>query len=323
MTDKRKRYIDVDTLEALAEHGLQRIAIAIGVFDGVHKGHQLLIRELVKMAKENDAVPVAFTFNPHPRAVLHPDAAPPLLMPHSKKVELLHKYGVKAVVSMAFSKKLASLTPEMFIKTCLLSPKLKLCGICVGKNWKFGAGGKGGTELLEKFADEGHFKFKSVRELVIDNQLVSSTSVRKAVSAGLLDEAEKMLGRPYSLTGEVEAGNKLAASELSCPTANIKVLHGAMPPNGVYAGFTICGGKRFKSAVAIGLSPTFGPINRHPRIESHIFDFSEDIYGRDIEIELIKYLREERCFSSVEHLKQQIEKDLREIKKILEDKKYE
>lgn len=316
MTDRK--YINVASIDDLAEKGIKQIAVAIGVFDGVHTGHQLLIKKLVEMAKDLKAVPVAMTFHPHPREILRPDSPPVLLIPPEKKVELLHKYGAEAVVTVPFTKELSLMSGQGFMDKYLLGSNVRLCGICVGSKWKFGAGASSGVDFLKKTAYEKGFRFEGVGELIIDGKPVSSTQIRKAISGGRLDEAQKMLGRHYSLSGEVESGHRIAGEKLECPTANLKITYGVIPPNGVYAGMAMYEGKKYPAALAVGVSPTLTPLSeRHQRIEAHLIDFHGDIYGRHLEVEFFRYMREERCFSSVEELKNQIKEDVKHIKSLM------
>ncbi len=324
MTNEKNLHINVSSLGALAKHGIKKATVAIGVFDGVHKGHQLLLKKLVKMAKKDNATPVAMTFYPHPKSVLRPETHPGLLFSPHKKVELLHEYGGKAVVTIPFTKDFAALSPQEFIEECLLAPQVEIAGICVGSNWRFGSEGKGDTRTLKDFAARGHFDFESLEELIIDGETVSSTLIRRAVSSGLLKKAEKLLGRPYSISGEVERGKMIAGSTLSHPTANIKTSCGIIPPNGVYAGWTELEGKKYPTAIAVGVSPTFNYSDSDlPRVEAHLIDFHGDIYGKQIETFFVDYLREERCYAKPEDLKLQINEDVENIKNMLKGKKYE
>jgi riboflavin kinase/FMN adenylyltransferase len=313
MTNKASA-VNVSSLDALAGHGINRVCLAIGVFDGVHCGHQLLLRRLLAMSKAHHAVPVAMTFFPHPRQVLQPQNAPSLLLPPEQKVILLHEFGMHGVVTVPFSREFAALPPEEFISDCLNSPRVEICGICVGEQWRFGAGGKGGSGLLRQFAFDGHFEFDAVAELAIDGNIVSSTNIRRAISSGLLEHAKVMLGRPYSLFGKVEKGFHLAGAELAHPTANIRMEYGILPPDGVYAAKAVIGGVKLAAAVNIGISPTYHRQDSARRVEVHILDFNRDLYGLPLEVELILYLREERCFSDTAGLKAQIELDVTAIK---------
>jgi len=313
----KSKQLNVSSLGELVENGIKRVSIAIGVFDGVHCGHQVLLKELVEMAKKNDSIPIAMTFYPHPRAILNPQNPPPLLISPAKRISLLHDYGMQAVVTLSFSKSFAEQSPENFIKSCLHSPNIKICGLCVGRDWRFGAKGAGKIDLLEKMAQKDGFDFAAVKELIRNNDVVSSTSIRRAIASGKLVEVSKMLGRHYSLTGIVEKGHHDATNDLNHPTANLSIQYGVLPPCGVYAARAFVNGKMRIAAVNIGFSPTYNrPGEKKIRIEAHFVDFSEDIYGQAVEVELLEYLREERCFFSPSDLKKQIKIDLQRIIKI-------
>jgi riboflavin kinase/FMN adenylyltransferase len=312
--------INVTSLDALAENGISRVCVAIGVFDGVHLGHQLLLKELVVMAEREQATPVALTFYPHPREILSPENPPPLLVPPWKRIELLHEYGANAVVTLSFSADFARQSPQEFIRNCLHSPRVEIKGICVGSNWRFGSGGTGSIDILRQYADQGHFEFEDVDELSIDNTVISSTSIRRAVASGLVGRAAEMLGRPYSLCGIVEPGHHVAGKELNHPTANIKTSHGVLPPSGVYAAKVVLDGKAWPAAVNVGISPTYNrPEDRGSRIEVHVIGFEGNLYGTRLEVELLDYIREERCFSSPAELKKQIDQDISLIIRTLEE----
>lgn len=318
-----KNCINVSSLESLAQHGIKRISVAIGVFDGVHAGHQLLLKELVKIARETDSIPAVLTFYPHPRQVLYPNEPLLLLVSQEKKIELINSFGIKTVITFPFTKEFAESDAETFLRDCLYSPDVKLCGICVGGKWRFGTGGKGNINTLDSFSEKENIRFSAVDELSLKGHPVSSTAIRRAVTGGLLETARQMLGRPYSLTGKVEHGDNIGAKVLDCPTANISVSHGIIPPKGVYAGYAVFNGDRYPSAISVGTAPTFK--HKDPErllIEAHIMGgFDGMIYNRNLEIEFIEYLRPERCFSSVETLKGQIKDDIEKIGEILKREK--
>jgi riboflavin kinase/FMN adenylyltransferase len=310
----KDKQLNVSSLGELVENGIDRVSIAIGVFDGVHCGHQILLKQLVEMANKNNSIPIAMTFYPHPRAILNPKNPPPLLISPAKRIALLHDYGMAAVVTLAFSKSFAEQSPEKFIRTCLHSPNIEICGLCVGRDWRFGAKGAGKVDLLEKMAQENNFDFAAVKEFIRNGEVVSSTSIRRAIAGGQLSDASEMLGRHYSLTGIVEKGYHVATRDLSHPTANLNIQYGVLPPWGVYAAKAAVNGETRIAAVNIGVSPTYDrPGKRKVRLEAHFIDFSDDLYGKTVEIELLEYLREERCFVSPLELKDQIETDLKRI----------
>ncbi len=311
--------IDLSSIEKLKEYGIIRIAVAIGVFDGVHLGHRHLLNVLKKMSREADALPVVLTFFPHPREVLKPKEPLLLLLSQGKKIELLHSLGIKAVVTFPFTKDFSMLEPDCFLEKCLLADGIDLAGICVGEKWKFGAGGNGNIGKIENFAKIRDIRFESVHEFEIDGKIVSSTSIRRAISGGLIEVAAKLLGRKHSLSGIVEYGENIASTVLECPTANISVEHGIIPPKGVYAGFAILNNKRYKAAISVGTAPSVKHRNNDKLlIEAHLFDFTKEIHGKEIEVEFYKYIREERVFPSIELLKEQIKTDLMEIRTILD-----
>jgi riboflavin kinase/FMN adenylyltransferase len=323
MKDDNDKIINVSSLADLSGYNIRRIVIAIGVFDGVHCGHQLLLSKLIEMAQQKQANPVALTFYPHPREVIGRRPAPKLLIPPEKKVDLLHHYGVNAVVTVPFTREFSAMPPDQFIHNCLQAENIELCGICVGSDWRFGVNGTGNIKNLEDFATQGHFDFNSVGELARDGEMISSTLIRRAIAAGLLDRAEAMLGWRYSLTGIVEKGHNIATGELLCPTANLNLKHGVLPPDGVYAARAFLTGQEYAGAVNIGISPTYNRLSdRHRRIEVHLIDFNEDIYGQQLELELVSYLRAERSYPSYLELKTQIAKDIEMVREKLEARSY-
>lgn len=316
LNEAENKTVDVIAVSSLAGFGIRRAALAIGVFDGVHLGHQMLLGKLREMALELDAVPCALTFSPHPRQVLVPEKAPPLLLDPERKSQLLHHFGMTGVVTLPFTREFASQTPDDFIANCLRSDTVEAAGIAVGANWRFGHGGSGGIADLERIAGAGHFRLAVVPELRIDGQVVSSTAIRRAVAGGLLEKASRLLGRNYSLSGTVIHGYRVASSELSHPTANLDIRFGVLPPNGVYAGLMHLDGNVFDAAVNIGECPTYRRCGAEVRVEVHVLDFTGDLYGRRIELELLRYLREERTFGDSRALRQQIVEDIREIREL-------
>ena len=308
---------DLTQIGDLARHGITRAAVAIGVFDGVHRGHRKLLTELLTVSAELDVCPVVMTFFPHPRSLLTPNP-PHLLYPQREKIRLLADSGVKAVVTVDFTRQFAALTPEEFLNRSVFAGPVSVAGICVGRHWRFGAKAAGNAEFLERMAAVKPFRFRAVDELFLDDgQVISSTAIREAVASGRLDRAEQMLGRRYSLFGTVEHGYRNAGKRLAAPTANLKIEEGVTPPCGVYAAIAhLSEQERFAAAVNIGVAPTFqeeyGSIA--PRIEVHLLDgFRGDLYGREMRLELAAFIRPERKFPDIESLKQQIGNDIRQI----------
>lgn len=292
----------------------RRLALGIGVFDGVHRGHQLLLTSLCELAAAEGAAPVALTFDPHPRAVLRPQSPPVLLIGLAERIRLLTEYGAEAVLTARFTPEFAALAPEEFLDRLLAAPA-EIAGICVGKHWRFGAGGAGDTALLAARCAAAGQRFATVSELCLDGEIVSSSNIRRAISGGRLATAAAMLGRPYRLTGTVEAGFGAANRELHYPTANLRLEAGVLPPDGVYAARAILpDGSELPAAVNVGLSPTFQWEGGERRLEVHLLDFAGDLYGGELGVELLDYLRPERAFGGAKELREQIGRDIVRIK---------
>lgn len=309
--------IEVIAVSSLAGFGIKRVCLAAGVFDGVHLGHQLLLERLLEISAELDAEPCALTFSPHPRQVLNPKTAPPLLLAPEQKNRLLREAGMKAVVTIPFTRDFAMLEPVEFIEKCLFSSSVEVAGIAVGTQWRFGRGGTGDLETLRQIGTVKNWHIEAVGELDINGQTVSSTMIRRAIAGGNLADAVAMLGRNYSLFGTVVHGFRVASQELNHPTANLEMHYGVLPPNGVYAALAIFDGVRHPAAVNIGLCPTYNRAGSAIRIEIHVLDFEGNLYGRQIELEFLQYLREERTFAGSQELKAQIGKDVAQIRKLI------
>lgn len=314
--------MDFSRISELAQCGITTAAVAVGVFDGVHKGHQKLLTELLTVSEKLNAVPAVMTFYPHPRSLLT-ENPPTLLYPPSEKLRLLHEYGAKAVVTVDFTPEFSRLSPLDFLEQSVFAGPAAVRGICVGRHWRFGAKASGDAAFLETLSKERGFHFSAVEELCMDDgQVISSTAIREAVAGGDLELAEKMLGRRYTLSGTVEHGYRAAGEKLKAPTANLKITDGVLPRFGVYAAFAhLPSGERFPAAVNIGISPTFreqyGEIA--PRVEVHLLNgFHGDLYGRKLKLELAGFVRGERTFSGAEELKQQIVRDIARITELLE-----
>ncbi|UDQ97443.1 bifunctional riboflavin kinase/FAD synthetase [Lentisphaerota bacterium WC36G] len=323
-----KKLVNVNNIDALAHYNITKIVVAIGVFDGVHRGHQALLKKLQKMAKDHDATAVVMTFYPHPRAVLNSKTTPKLIIDNEeRKLELLSSYGINTVITIPFNNNFAKLSAEEFIQNCLLSHDVQICGLCVGSKWRFGAKGKGTITDLHEFADAGHFEFEAQDEIFYGEIEISSSEIRRLIPNGEFHVVEELLGRPYELSGEVVKGFQIASSQLGFATANIDAKNSIIPPNGVYAARAIITtesgkSKAYPAAVNIGLAPTFNLLDGDTaRVEAHLLDFVEqDLYGDDIRLEFLAYLREERTFADVQQLKEQISLDVNQVKNIYQKK---
>ena len=294
----------------------RRVVFGIGVFDGVHRGHRMLMDTVCRMARACSAVPVAVTFAPHPRQILCPEHPPRLLISLQERIRFLKESGAEEVAVIPFTRELAVLPPATFLER-LADFNGTLCGICVGANWHFGAKAAGNMADLQKFAVERNVAFEPVPELEWHGETVSSTRIRRAVASGRLQEASEMLGRPYRLTGIVVHGYRAATNDLACPTANLVPEEGIWPPDGVYAAKAFLpDGSVYWSAVNLGISPTYRRPGGERRMELHLLDYSGDLYGKDLSVEFIRCLRPERAFPDTEALRKQIMADIAEIRKL-------
>lgn len=312
-------FVIAKSVSELKQHGFRKIACAVGVFDGVHLGHQAVFRELIALAEQTQALPVVITFHPHPRTVLDPENAPSLLYPQKIKAQLIRSYGAKALVRIPFTKEFSELSPDEFLDHCLHADGIELTGVTVGSLWRFGKRASGGCDILRKRAETEGFLFRPVREVSLQGQIVSSTAIRKAMTDGKIDLVTAMLGRPYELFGTVEHGLGLAAEMLGAATANIEPETGILPPFGVYASMAHAEGKIMPSITSVGIAPTIrNERDPKPKAEVHIFGFDGDLYGKEISVELIAQIRKEKKFDSVDALRTEIHKNIAEAAALLE-----
>ncbi len=286
----------------------EAVVLGIGVFDGVHLGHRRIISEVVEMGRRTRALPVAVTFVPHPREVLGCPPPPRLLMPPEERLRRLREAGAAGVGIIDFSQSIAQTSPAEFVEA-LMATHPPVRGICVGAHWRFGRGGAGDTAFLAGELKRRGVAFKAIPELRIGNEIVSSSMIRDAIAAGDLRLASSMLGSSPKLYGTVECGHRLAGRVLHAPTANLHVEFGVLPPDGVYAVRAVAGGKVFPAVANIGLSPTFGDGNGR-RVETHIPDFSGDLYRQKLEVEIVAKLRDEKRFTAPAELEAQIRADI-------------
>lgn len=308
--------IQADNLEALADHGFKKVTAAIGIFDGAHLGHQELLRELFLMSDRLGAEPVVISFHPHPRVVLRPDDPLLLLQTLEQKAKALMNMGVKALVTLPFTRHFADLPPEAFLAEFLRPKRVSLVGVCVGRSWRFGANASGDIATLQTFAEANGLELTPVDTLTLNGHKVSSTAIREALLAGDLDGANAMLGRKFAIVGEVVQGEKVASAVLGFPTANVAPRNHIVPRYGVYAGYArIVRGlrreRKRKAVIAVGVAPTFHPEGARPKVEAHLLDCRDALYGQELELEFYKYLRGERRFASAEELRGRIEEDIR------------
>ncbi len=275
--------------------------IAIGVFDGMHKAHRLIVSSALKMARRIRVDAVVLTFWPHPQGK-------PSLISLSRRLRMLEELGADVCVVIRFDRKFAGVSREDFVKNILVE-RLNARAVFVGNNFHFGKNQKGNVRFLKKISREYGFIVKAFKVLKTGKADISSTLIRSLISAGKLKQAEKILTRPVSILGTVVEGESLAA-KLGFPTANIKAHHEILPPPGIYSVKIILDKNEYSGVCYIGSSPTFFGKNKKQSIEAHIFDFKKNIYGRDLEIQFIRKIRDENKFSSPKNLIKQIKKDI-------------
>ena len=276
--------------------------VTIGIFDGVHKGHQKILKKVLKEAKASRLKSVVVTFDPHPVKVLSLCAQIPLLMSLDHRIRLIKKMGVDYCLVKKFTKEFSKLSPEEFIKDILVD-KLNLKALVTGENFLFGFKEKGCSKLLKKLSKIYDFKFYSTPPLKIGGEYISSTRIRKLIEKGRLGLAKKLLGRPVTILGTVVKGKSLGR-ELGFPTANIDPHHESIPPAGVYSVDAALGKKIYRGVLNISL---------HKIIEVHILNFNKNIYGRDIEVIFKQKIRNEKKFKTLESLRRQISLDIHHI----------
>ena len=312
----------VSTPEELVRAGIGRFCAALGVFDGVHLGHRSVLARLGTMARVCSCEPVVITFSPHPKTVLDPENAPRLLIPTEVKRELLRRSGIRAVLTLPFTRELAARSAEEFLEDIQSRSGGYLRGLCVGRRFRCGRGGEGTSDRLAAFAQAHDLVFDPVPEVRMDGETVSSSSIRQAMQSGDLEKVRRYQGRPAALYGTVERGFGIAGTELAAPTANLRTEYGILPPNGVYAAKAETDGKRYEAAVNIGTAPTYteaGAGSAEVRVEVHLLDFRGDLYGKKMAVELFQKIREERKFETPDLLKEQIARDTAEIRIILKE----
>ena len=303
-----------DAPAELAGFGIHDVVFAIGTFDGLHRGHVAVVRAMLEESRRLNAVPAVLTFHPHPRAVLTPDNPPPLLMSRERKLSILASLGVRAIVSLPFTKDFAALSPDDFLSRCLLSGPVCVRGVCAGSMWRFGARGAGDIDFLKQRANELGFVCRAVPEIRDEHGVVSSTKIREALASGDVAFAAHCLGRRPAVSGMVVGGYGVAGRTLHCATANLDVRCGMLPANGVYAAFAVVGNDRFPAVVNIGVAPTFDSYGNggQVRVEAHLLvDGAPDLYGKEMALGFAARIRGERKFGSPEELAARIQEDIR------------
>src|SRR6266550_3815710 len=281
--------------------------LTLGVFDGLHLGHQLIMRTVVERARAVGAVPTVITFDPHPRAVLHPESAPPLLQTLDQKVEGFGVLGIEQTIVIRFDEAFSQIRAAEFLRD-VVKDRLHAKEVYLGKGFAFGHNREGNIELLKRIGSEQEFVAGEVSEVCLRGRRVSSSKIRQLLARGQVNLARRMLGRPYGVEGRVERGAE-RGHQLGFPTANLHPHNRVIPSNGVYVTGTLIEGQWRRSVTNVGVRPTFGA-ETEPSVETFVMNWSGDLYGDVVRIRFLYRLRDEKKFSSIEQLKTQIERDV-------------
>ena len=282
--------------------------LAIGVFDGVHRGHQAVISTSADHAQAANGTPVVLTFDPHPEKVLRPESAPHLLSATQHKIALIRALGVRHLLIINFDKQFAATEPEDFVEQLVAHSK-PLREISVGHEWSFGKNRAGNLALLRKLGGRHHFNVVGIPPVKVNGAVVSSTAIRARIERGDFAGAAAMLGRDYTILGTVREGSKLGR-QLGFPTANLSAHSEQFPPNGVYVVEARLADALYRGVANLGYRPTVSAGQPERLLELHLFDLNKDIYGEEVEVRFLRYLRPEQEFGNLEALKAQIARDV-------------
>jgi len=285
---------------------LRPTVLTLGVFDGLHLGHQRIMQTVIERAKTVGAVSTAITFDPHPRAVLHPESAPPLLQTLDQRLANFEVMGLEQAIVIHFDREFASLPAEGFLSE-IIRDRLHAREVYLGKGFAFGKGRGGNIELLRKMSGELGFTADEVEEVRLRGHRISSSRIRERLAEGRVNLVRRMLGRPYGVEGVIIRGDRRGHT-IGFPTANLHPHNRVIPRFGVYATAALVDGKWRRSITNIGVRPTFEK-DSEPSIETYIFDFDDDLYGDVLRVRFLHRIRDERKFSGIDELKAQILKD--------------
>lgn len=287
------------------KQSLVRPVMTIGNFDGVHLGHQDLLRRVMEDARSRGGCAAVLTFEPHPLKILAPSFAPRLILARKDKLALLRRVGIDFVVIQRFTPSFCALSPHDFVSRYLAG--LGIERLWVGEDFRFGKDRAGTVKELMTWGPAAGMEIKVIQAVSDSDNAVSSSRIRALLEEGRVDVARRQLGRCHFIEGSVVTGHQ-RGRELGFPTANVRSRTEVVPANGIYATVVEVGGRQMHSVTSIGVNPTFGSGPR--TIETHILDFEEDLYGRRLQVFFVERLREERNFPSVEGLVRQIEEDI-------------
>src|SRR5262249_42129427 len=283
--------------------------LTFGVFDGLHLGHQSIVYKVVQRSREEGRPSTVVTFEPHPRAVLHPEGAPHFLQTFEQKARALQTLGIDQIVVLEFTTALSQVSAELFLLDIIFG-RLDAREVYVGRGSTFGHGRQGHFDLIDQIARRLGRVAAEVPEARLRGRRISSSMVRRLISGGRIGVARRMLGRPYEIEGRVVAGRRLGKSTLNYATANVKPEGFVIPATGVYVTVTSVDGRRRRSVTNVGHRPTLGS-DPDVTIETHIVDFDRELYGERIQVRFLQRLRGEVKFESMDALREQIGKDYR------------
>ncbi len=295
---------------------LNDVWLTIGTYDGVHMGHQEVIRRIVTGARRSSGLAVALTFFPPPAVVLKKRTEPYYLTSPEERAALLGELGVDVVITHPFNLQVAAMSAREFMAS--LHEHLGLKHLCVGSDFALGHGREGDVPMLQRLGDEFDYSVQAVHPLEIDGKVISSSLIRAYLAAGEVEQAAALLGRPYQVSGEVVLGDR-RGKLLGIPTANLSVwAERALPKAGVYVCHARLNNRLWGAVTNVGVRPTFENQPVQPRVEAHILDFGEDIYGQQLSLDFLAHLRDETRFPNAQALVEQINKDISQARVILD-----
>jgi len=299
-------------------HTIKNSVVTIGNFDGVHCAHQKIFKKVIERARDLRGTSVAITFEPHPIKVMSPTKAKPLITLLEQKKELIRNQGIDLLLIIEFTKKFAAISPKDFVKDILVD-KLTVKEIVVGYDYAFGHNRQGNIEVLRKMGSMFNFNVQQVDPVYVENDLVSSTSIRNLVMEGNVEGAKKLLGRNYQIRGKVIRGMSRGGSLVGYPTANLKFTDELIPKEGVYIVVIDIDDKTYQGLTNIGYNPTFK--NKELSVETYIFNLSAHIVNHKIKVNFLSRLRDEITFTSSKELTKQIDKDVNQAQEFFQKKK--
>jgi len=302
----------IDHIDSLPS--LDHPVVTVGTYDGVHLGHQEILREVRRKTKVRNGTSVVLTFEPHPQTVVAPESAPFLLTTKTERIALLEKKGIDETLFLPFDAEMARLDAGEFVRKILVDG-IGAEAVVLGTNHAFGRGRSGNVRSLKRFGEQFGFEVDAVPSLIVDGAPASSTRIRRLIREGRVAEAARLLGRPYSMTGKVIRGDGRGRG-LGFPTANLSIDHPRklLPADGVYAMWAEMDGARFPAVMNIGVRPSF---RAGRAIEVHLLDFRDTVYGATVSGKLVEKIREEKQFDHPEALSEQIAQDIARARALL------